>query len=119
MILMQAENADRVLPPSTGSFRWALVALVCIAAMASLWMHGFLNVAVIHKSWQNSDPGSRPDSSSSSHPRPLNISLSDVLFPVPATPGINPWIHENSEMLHSLVSCIEHGNCRENQTKGS
>ena len=87
----------------------ALAVLVAIAVILSLWMHDSLSTDRIFnfKSW---NAGSHPSS---------NISLSDVFFPVTDSPEVSPLARENSKMLHALVTCMEHGNCLQNQTKGS
>ncbi len=86
----------------------ALAVLVAIAVVLSLWMHYSLSTDRLF----NAQPsfGSNPSS---------NMSLIDVFFPVSDSPEINPLTRENSKMLHALVTCIEHRNCHQNQTKGS
>src|SRR6266571_1004127 len=90
-----------------------LAFLVAIAVVLSLWMHRSLGTDLISKfkSWHaHPSFGSHPSS---------NMSLSDVFFPVSDSPEVNPLARENSKMLHALVTCIEHRNCHQNQTKGS
>jgi len=43
--------------------------------------------------------------------------LSDVLFPVPSASVNSPWVRQNHLMLQSMLRCIEHSDCRENQAK--
>jgi len=91
---------------STSLLVRVLAVLVAIAVVLSLWMHDSLSTFKF-KSWQ---AGSPPSS---------NMSLSDVFFPVSDAPEVNLLARENSKMLHALVTCMEHRNCHQNQTKGS
>jgi hypothetical protein len=48
-----------------------------------------------------------------------HLSLGDAFFPVLDSQKVSPIARENSKMLHALVTCMERGNCHQNQTKGS
>ena len=92
----------------------ALAVLVTVGVVLSLWMHDLLSAGLISKlkSWH-----SHPSFGS---PQALNMSLSDVFFPVPDLPGeSNTLAVENSKMLHALINCMEQKTCYQNQTKGS
>jgi len=88
----------------------ALAVLVAIAVVLSLWIHHSLGTDLLNSWRPHPRPGSHPSS---------NMNLSDVFFPVSDSPEVNPLARENSKMLHALVTCMEHRNCHQNQTKGS
>jgi hypothetical protein len=82
--------------------------IVAISVVLTLWMHDSLSVDRVTFSFKSLESQSS-----------WNMSLSDVFFPVSDSPAVDPLVHKNSKALNALVSCMEHRNCHQNQTKGA
>ena len=85
-----------------------LAVVVAISVLLSLWMHDSLGADRVSLNFKSLESNTS-----------WNMNLSNAFFPVSDSPGVDPLSRENSKALHALVSCMEHRNCHQNQTKGS